>query len=301
VRNRGVLIYLALTFGLSWSIMVVVARGLGMSLADPLPQLSFAFLPALAAIVVRRWVTREGFADAGLRLRLRTAWRYYLLAWFGPLGLFLAGVAIAVAVGLYTPAVPSSRALALVAALQVALLVLTPLYWGEEFGWTSYLRLRIYPGRPLPATVATGLIWAVWHFPLAFLGYIRYSNVLVGLLLWTAGFCLQEIMLTWLRVRSGTIWTTSLAHAGNNMVLSLLASTVLADGAGLDDLVIMPIMQAPQLAVCAWILLTGRHRPAGAAAASPATDARVQPSARLISSASAGEVIGVQAANSSRK
>ncbi|MGC4807874.1 CPBP family intramembrane glutamic endopeptidase [Micromonospora sp. DT233] len=280
MRNRGVLVYLALTFGLSWAAMVIVARGLGLSLADPLPQLSLAFTPALAAIVVRRWVTREGFRDAGLALRLRAAWRYYLIAWFGPLGLLAAGIAVAGALGRYSPDTAALRRfapglppVALIAVLLVVALVLTPVYWGEEFGWTSYLRLRIFTDRPLLATLATGLIWAVWHFPLAFLGYVEYRNVLLGLLWWTAGFMCQEIMLTWLRLRSGTIWTTSLAHAGNNMVLSLLASIVLTDGAGLDDLVIMPIMLVPQLGVCAWILLSGRYRavdpvtPLGAASA----------------------------------
>lgn len=273
MRNRGVVVFLVLTFGVTWAVMVLVARGFGWSLSSPLPQLTFAFVPAIVAIVVRRWVTREGFHDAGLAFRFRAAWRYYLLAWFGPLGLVAVGIAVAVALGLYSPDTASLSAFApgvppvlVVAALLVVALVLTPVYWGEEFGWTSYLRLRIYPDRPLLATIATGLIWAVWHYPLAFLGYAEYSNVLLGLLLWTMGFLCQEIMLTWLRMRSGTIWTTSLAHAGNNMVLSLLASIVLTQGGGLDDLVVMPVMLVPQIALCAWILLTGRYRQASTGA-----------------------------------
>jgi membrane protease YdiL (CAAX protease family) len=258
-----------MTFVLTWAAMVIVARVFGMSLSNPLPQLWFAFVPAIAAIVVRRWVTREGFHDAGLALRFRAAWRYYLLAWLGPLGLVAAGIALAVALGLYSPNTTSLRAFApgvspvlVVAALLVVVVVLTPVYWGEEFGWTSYLRLRIYPDRPLLATLATGLIWAVWHYPLAFLGYAEYSNVLLGLLLWTMVFMCAEVMLTWLRMRSGTIWTASLAHAGNNMILSLLSSIVLTQGGGLDELVVMPVMMVPQLAICAWILCTGRYRPA---------------------------------------
>ena len=103
------------------------------------------------------------------------------------------------------------RALAPLAyGLSVAalVLVLTPLYCGEEFGWTSYLRLRLMPHRPWASTLLTGLIWAVWHYPLAFLGYIEFSHVLLGLAVWTASFVLQEILLTWLRLRSGTVWTS---------------------------------------------------------------------------------------------
>ncbi|GAA4217229.1 hypothetical protein GCM10022220_49430 [Actinocatenispora rupis] len=267
MRKRGVVAFLVLAFGVTWGMEVVVSRVFGLSLANPLPQLSFAFVPALAAVVVRRWVTREGFGDAGLRPRFRAAWRYYLIAWFGPLGLLAAGVLTAVALGLYRPdpaalsrIVPGVPGPALVGGLLLLVVVLTPLYWGEEFGWTSYLRLRILPGRPAAATLVTGLVWAVWHFPLAFLGYVTYSNVVLGLLLWTTGFLCQEVMLTWLRLRSGSIWTTSLAHAGNNMVLSFLASGLLTAAGGLDDLIVMPVMQVPQVAVCAWILLSRRYR-----------------------------------------
>ena len=43
-----------------------------------------ALSPAVAAIIVRKWVTREGFSDAGLRLN-RHHWRYYLAALVLPL------------------------------------------------------------------------------------------------------------------------------------------------------------------------------------------------------------------------
>jgi hypothetical protein len=39
-----------------------------------------ALSPAIAAIIVRKWVTREGFVDAGLKPNLSKAWRYYLFA-----------------------------------------------------------------------------------------------------------------------------------------------------------------------------------------------------------------------------
>ena len=39
-----------------------------------------AFAPAVAGFIVRKWITREGFAGAGLRPNLRK-WPYYLVAW----------------------------------------------------------------------------------------------------------------------------------------------------------------------------------------------------------------------------
>jgi membrane protease YdiL (CAAX protease family) len=258
-RTRGVPAFVLLSFGIAWSGMFG-AYFLGFSLVNPLVQAPFAFAPAIAAFVVRRWVTREGFADAGLRPRLRQAWPHYLAAWLGPLVLTCATLATAATVGLWQPAAPTIAQWGLVAALMLALPLLAPAYWGEEFGWTSYLRLRLFPGRPLAATLTTGLVWAIWHYPLAFLGYIEFPHIVVGLAVWTMSFLCQEVILSWLRIRSGTVWTASLAHAGNNMVLSLITGFALAGSA--DATTTTALMAVPLAVVASWIILTGRIKDA---------------------------------------
>lgn len=265
-RHKGLVAFLLISFGATWGYEFGVRLGLGWSLVNPLVQLPMGVIPAVAAFIVRKWVTREGFADAGLALRLRKAWWHYLIAWLAPLAIAVASCCVAAGLGLWTPDLSTLDDLAgmpwwaTILALQVVIIVLTPIYFGEEFGWTSYLRLRIYRGRPVAATVATGLIWAVWHYPLAFLGYAEFSDVTLGLAVWTASFLLQEVMLSWLRIRSGTIWTASLAHAGNNMVLSLLTATLLTAGEGgtLDAIVVTLLMLVPMGALCLWIVLSGQ-------------------------------------------
>ncbi|MEV0649218.1 CPBP family intramembrane glutamic endopeptidase [Phytomonospora sp. NPDC050363] len=277
-RRRGLLWFLLISFGVTWAYLFGARLLLGWSLVNPLVQLPMGFTPAIAAFAVRRWITREGFADAGLALRLRKAWWHYLVAWLAPLGLAVASCVVAWASGLWEPDLSGLDELApgipwwgVIVALQLLILVLTPVYFGEEFGWTGYLRLRIYPGRPVAATVATGLIWAVWHFPLAFLGYAEYSNVALGLAVWTISFLMQEIMLSWLRIRSGTIWTAGLAHAGNNMVLSLLTAALLTAGEGgtLDAIVVTVLMYVPMGALCVWIVLSGQLSARRTAARTP--------------------------------
>ncbi|WP_167667554.1 CPBP family intramembrane glutamic endopeptidase [Micromonospora narathiwatensis] len=262
---KGVLAFLAITFGTSWAWLLAARLGLGLSLVNPLVQLPFGFAPAVAAIVVRRWVTREGFHDAGLALRFRSEWPSYLIAWLGPLTLVVAAVGLAAVLGSWSPeltslddAVPGLPGWAFVALLMTVVPLLTPLYWGEEFGWTSYLRLRLFVDNPLLSVIATGLIWAIWHYPLAFFGYIEFTNVLLGLLVWTVSFLLQEIILAWLRSRSDSIWPSSLAHAGNNMVLSLLAGLLLTGNGRLDEIAVMLLVAAPMAAGCAWILASRR-------------------------------------------
>jgi hypothetical protein len=68
---------LGLAFGAAWlwfAVLWLVRAPLGPP-AGQLLLLPSGFVPAAAAIIVRRWVTREGFADAALGIRLRT-WPY---------------------------------------------------------------------------------------------------------------------------------------------------------------------------------------------------------------------------------
>lgn len=273
VRRKGVLAFLAIAFGGSWGCIFTAHFVLGFSLVNPLVQLPFAVMPALAAVVVRRWITKEGFADAGLALRLRSEWRSYLAAWLGPLVIAAATMALAAALSLWTQDLSALDGLvgglppwAFIALLMLLCPLLTPIYGGEELGWTSYLRPRLFPGRPALQTLTTGLIWAVWHFPLAFVGYIEFANVPVGLAVWTGGFLLQEILLAWLYTRSGSVWVVSLAHAGNNMVLSLLTGLLLGDesgtgaGAGLGPTAVTLLISAPLAAACVCTVAVTRRR-----------------------------------------
>lgn len=261
-RTKGVLAFILLSFGLAWGGMFIARLGFGLSLVNPLVQIAgIAFTPAIAAFVVRAWVTREGFADAGMRPRLRQNLGLYLAAWLGPFGFVVIALAVAVLVGVWNfdlsafALLPGLPVWVSIAVLLLVVVVLTPIYWGEEFGWTSYLRLRLVPERPLLSTVLTGLIWAVWHYPLAFLGYIEFANVWLGLAVWTVSFLFQEVILTWFRMSSGSVWAASLAHSGNNMVLALLVGTALGDA---DPNVGALLGLVPMVAVAMWIILSGR-------------------------------------------
>src|SRR6516165_4768380 len=93
--TRGVVWFLGLAFAAAWLWFFVLwlMRSSFISLTSPVGQLLMmpgGFAPAVAAIIVRKWVTREGFADAGLGIRLRT-WPFFLIAWAYPL-LVMGGV-----------------------------------------------------------------------------------------------------------------------------------------------------------------------------------------------------------------
>lgn len=70
-RRKDIVAYLLIAFGMAWAFWCI-PLAFGLTLRNAfymLVLLPGAFAPAVAAIVVRKWVTREGFADAGLRPR----------------------------------------------------------------------------------------------------------------------------------------------------------------------------------------------------------------------------------------
>jgi membrane protease YdiL (CAAX protease family) len=269
LQTKGVLTFLLIAFGLAWGGIFMAHFVLDLSLVNPLVQLPIAFSPAIAAVIVRRWVTREGFGDAGLRPRVRTAGSYYLLAWIGPALVLAATIGLAVALGLYRldltplrqliPGVELAEPAGLLLVLGAPVLLL-PLFWGEEFGWRSYLQQRV-GGSPLRATLVTGIIWAVWHYPAVFTDYSDYSSPILGIATWTVLLIAQAIILAWLFLRSGSVWVPCLAHAGNNLVIGTLSSPLLTEGGGLDPLTVDLLELIPLAAICAWILLTRQLRP----------------------------------------
>jgi len=228
-NRRGVIAFLALAFGIAWMAWGIPLL-LGARVETPLFKIAIViatFAPAVACFVVRKWVTREGFADAGLRLDLRR-WPFFLLALFVPLAVAVSTTLIAPAIGAGSP--DTARALALllppashasnsvaawvavVSVLLGASVLFTPILWGEEFGWRSYLQLRLFPGRPLLAAVATGLIWGIWHYPLLLAGPELPLHPVLLLILFPLGTVLYSIFFGWLRTQSGSIWAPSVAH-----------------------------------------------------------------------------------------
>jgi membrane protease YdiL (CAAX protease family) len=180
------------------------------------------FGPAIGAIVVLKWITREGFKDAGLRLNLGAGWKYYLCAVLFPLVVIPVALGVAAATGTTIQGLNAQSLTALIPLYGVSS-VWTLVYFGEEFGWRGYLQVRVAPGKPLQAALLTGLIWGIWHFAYVILG-ITLSGNLVALLVYPINCAIGSVFYGWLRTKSGSVWPACLAHAiGNNVVTNMIA------------------------------------------------------------------------------
>ena len=235
---KAIVWFLAISFLPAWITWeIAIASGLDvLSWQMQLFLVPGACCPALATFIVRKWITREGFDD--LKLRLAARWPLYLLAWLLPL-VVVAGIAASgMMLGLGAPDFTLAQAIAaqsvgrdlsgmeglgllIVPQVMLAALITTPILFGEEFGWRGFLQRKLYPNAPFASALATGLIWAVWHYPLIFRGYNYPDQPIIGAALFTVFTVLASYVFGWFYRRSGSIWCNSLAHAATNTAGSL--------------------------------------------------------------------------------
>ena len=159
---KGIITFILIAFGLAWlpwEIALVFGPDPGITVFSLIGVLA-GLSPAIAAFVVRMWITREGFADAGLKPNL-TRWRYYLVGWLLPGLVVIVIVVLSIGLGISDPyfnvnLLPNF-------ALQLTIAALIGTFWvlGAEFAWRGYLQLRIFLHQPLLAAVATGIIWSL--------------------------------------------------------------------------------------------------------------------------------------------
>ncbi|UTW55574.1 CPBP family intramembrane glutamic endopeptidase [Kordiimonas sp. SCSIO 12610] len=90
---------------------------------------------------------------------------------------------------------------------------------GEEIGWRGFLTPVLMERFSFPATsIITGLLWSLWHIPL-----ILYTNYNAGpydlhiqLINFTLGYIGLSFIMTYLRVRSASVWPATVLHAAHN-------------------------------------------------------------------------------------
>lgn len=174
MTTKSLLLFLGLTFGLTWGIAALLilfpdrltALFGELSLTNPLFILA-VYAPAFAAFIL---VVRHDGAQGLRRLLLRlTLWRcpvgWYLYLVAGIPLLMYCGVALKGTFG--DEPFPFSPWVEVFPALAAALLI-GPI---EEFGWRGVaLPLLQQRYAPLWAGLILGVIWGVWHVPAFLLG-----------------------------------------------------------------------------------------------------------------------------------
>ncbi len=207
IDRKGILAFLAITFGVTYAIEGwLLQTGFRLTpdavpiLAGQLVVAMVMWVPAIATVITVRFVTREDFAVANVRIgELRG---YIVAAVVVPACFALIyGLTWALGLGqpdwqlteLYRQVAAAGAPMAgapdppiLIAALLIVSLFLTPFVnavfgFGEELGWRGYLLPKLMPLGKVRAYVVIGIVWGLWHAPLIAVGFNYPGHPVAGI------------------------------------------------------------------------------------------------------------------------
>jgi uncharacterized protein len=175
------------------------------------------YTPTLAVLIMMLVVTRDGYSKAGwatLGLH-RLGLRWWLLALIGPLVVMSAVYGIVWNTGMAQFALPDGFTLAKLATnVAIGIGISSAVGLGEEIGFRGYLLPRLTQLGTARALLLSGLMHAIWHFPLMLmtpvypiLGNWLIVGPIILLTITAAG-----VFYGYLQLSSKSVWPSTLAH-----------------------------------------------------------------------------------------
>lgn len=237
-------IYLALSFGLAWILFFVYSMT-GHKWDGEITALESAvglgMLAPLIAHALTRWITQEGFAMTGkdsmmLGISFKDKkWIYYLFAILIPWVYFEIGHLISICIRPQLFAWDNYKQ----TELGLAVVMISPIIGiiggvvssfaalGEEGGWRAYMMPKLIKLFGLKkAVVIGGVIWGIWHAPLTCVGHNFGTDYVgfpyLGIVLMCVYCTLVGIMLTYITLKTESVWPAAFMHAVNNQNPSIL-------------------------------------------------------------------------------
>ena len=197
---------------------------------------SLGMLAPTAAHTITRKITGEGFRLSGkdsmmLGIDLKgKKWLFFLVAVILPviyatLGDVIIWLSCPEAFGItdVRPFVAITYPLLAV----VSGVVLSFAALGEELGWRGYMMPKLIELIGMPKAIITGgIIWGLWHAPLTCVGHnygMDYPGFpYVGIILMCLMCMALGTVLTYVTIKTGSIWPAAFMHAINNSSPSVM-------------------------------------------------------------------------------
>lgn len=242
---KRLLIYLALSFAMAWTVFFAfILTGHQWDGSDPHLEsfTALGMLTPLLAHLLTRMITKEGFAMTGRDSMMLgicfqdKKWIYFLFAMIVPWIYFELGHAL---IFLFYPEIFDPEGyrqlgisknmvglLPIVFILQGTLISFAA--FGEEGGWRGYMMPKLIKLMGTKkAVLAGGIIWGFWHAPLTCVGHNFGTDYpgfpYLGILLMCVSCTFLGITLTYITLKSGSVWPAAIMHAVNNANPSILA------------------------------------------------------------------------------
>lgn len=248
----AVVVYLAIAFAVSWGLESLVLTGVvSPFLAGPVVALGMLG-PLLGSLAASRVAGMPWLSSVGLgRVTLRRVLKLGLLGVGFAAFVTAATISLSVALGverfdlaaflnaeaLGNQPLPMAGwqlvALQFLGALIAPFTVNGAFALGEEVGWRGWLLEALRPLGRLSALALIGACWGLWHTPLIVAGltYGTGLNPVLAVALFCLGATLLGTVLTWLRIRGGSVLPAAITHGAMNIWGGFTAFAYADDGA----------------------------------------------------------------------
>ena len=258
--KKRLIMYLAVTFALTWGLLIPAGFALGTYANGETSSMVMVglialsmFFPLIGALVANFACKPEERIYLGWKPLVNQNIRNYLIAWFAPTGIALLGCVTFFALNphLFDPTVQSyiqstaataglsaEELLAdqppthiMVTAVIFSAITYAPFInmvpaFGEEIGWRGMLFPTLCELiSPRAAALVSGIIWGVWHAPAIAMGHnygMTYPGFpWAGIMTMTVACTAMACWLSYLRMRSGSVWPCALAHGSFNAIANV--------------------------------------------------------------------------------
>lgn len=229
---------------LTFFTLIIAFYFLGYWLIYRMAQATPLMLSVGAATIVTCIIRKRSLASLGWQwgdwayqgqsyfLPLGIALSAYIVIWLFGFGDFYSVEFAAKLKGKYNLANWSDASILLFHVLLIAsvsFLVSLPSVLGEEIGWRGLLvpelaKFMSFTG----VALASGMVWALWHWPLIINGlYGNNTTPLYYQLFFFSLFIVSTgVILTYLRMKSSSVWTAVIYHMSSNIFIQKLFTPV---------------------------------------------------------------------------
>ncbi|MFT5142495.1 MAG: membrane protease YdiL (CAAX protease family) [Rhodothermales bacterium] len=104
----------------------------------------------------------------------------------------------------------------------VSFVLLLPSVLGEELGWRGLLVPELSKLMPFTGVaLVSGLLWAVWHWPLMFMGLygVEGTPFFYQLACFSLGIMSMSVIMTYVRLKTDSLWPAVVFHMSHNVFL----------------------------------------------------------------------------------
>jgi membrane protease YdiL (CAAX protease family) len=255
MKIKGVLLFVGLTFILSWSLagaayLAGVRYHTPQSLAV---TIGYMFVPMIVAILLQRAAFKRPLVKPlGITFRLNPWW---LFAWLFPPAVSFATIGVS----LLIPGVEYSPGMAGLLARfrsllppdqfteierQIAATRIHPVWitllqglvagptinavtgFGEELGWRGYLQQELQPLGFYRSSLLIGLIWGVWHMPIILQGHNYPAHPVAGVFMMIAWCMLLSPIFSFVRISARSVIAAAVIHGSLNATVGLAVMVV---------------------------------------------------------------------------